>query len=1082
MRAESSILPDLMGAESSATRVIIGQTDYIVPPIPQFPTQLFPRVRGYEILSVIGSGGMGIVYKARQRDLRRTVAIKMLRGATLADPESRVRFQAEAEAVARLQHPNIIQVFEIGLVDPVVGDPHPSPFLSLEFVEGGSLIRRTERPQTPRYSAEMLEKLARAVHAIHQLGVIHRDLKPANVLLTQDGEPKIADFGLAKHTQPDLDSAGRFMTQAGTVVGTPEYMAPEQALGDSPTPAVDIYALGVILYELLTGRVPFHAASPLETMTLSQRQEPVPPRQLQPGLPRDLETICLKCLEKEPSRRYASAEALADDLRRFLDGRPIEARRLSEVEKLTRWCRRNPWIAASLAGVVATFLIAFALVSRSYWRAEKARDQEAKLRKEADDKNLAERWQRYRANLVASESALQLYNVDRAQRTLEDAPAEYRNWEWRHFQSRLDLAQQVLHTDGVIVTGSRSTRYSDRVIVLGESGFVCLWDLKKCKPIRTFPHAHELHWAGMSSDSKLLAYVTDEGDVRIQDVDTDNVVAVFPGDEQHPKMIRFSADGKKLISASVKDTIRVFDLSYRKLEHIVKLSRSDPHGMVTSPDAKVAIISYGHESNAYMYDLVKGIPIATLPGHVEGIHGCNFNGAGDRVVTIERFPNMTIRFWNGRTGELIAENKGAHRNVMLEVAFSPDGERFAVASMDQTISLWDGRTGKAIATLKGHNGQVSCLDFSPDGKVLVTGSSDRTVRLWDAEKGKPIAVLTGHTATILGVNFLADSSKVASVSGDGTIRMWDPKIGDGNEILRGHTNFVYSVAYHPDGKRVISTGWDGTARIWNVATGREEAVFNHGGPKVIVGAISIHPDGKLLATRVRGLVYLWDIETGAELNRWEAPSHNWVDAKLAFNPKGDLLACGCGNGEVWIWDVESRQRIAKLAGNSVEIRDVAFSRDGRWLVVAGDGRDNKTRVWDVAKQEVVRVLEGHTNTVFCLAFNREGTLLATGSEDGTVRLWDTQKWQEIASLKHGTNVYGLAFTPDDTRLACACADNLIRLWDVSTHESVAELRGHTDYVHSVAFSPEGGRLVSASGDFTVRIWDTVRPQDRTRGR
>ncbi|QJW93649.1 serine/threonine-protein kinase [Frigoriglobus tundricola] len=297
------------------------------PPLPPRPTDsAFPRVRGYEIVGVVGCGGMGVVYEARHRDLNRRVAIKTLKGEALADPEFRERFRAEAGAIARLQHPNIIQVFEVGTVDTQPFETHPSPFIALEFVDGGSLAERTRAPQPPRYAAEMVKTLARAAHAAHRLGVIHRDLKPANVLLTRGGEPKIADFGIAKQIGDDPGASDRApragtVTRAGTVMGTPEYMAPEHLNGREATPAVDVYALGVILYELLTARVPFQGATFTDTMLLAMRQEPVPPRRLQPGIPRDLETICLKCLEKDPKKRYASAEALADDLALWA-GRP----------------------------------------------------------------------------------------------------------------------------------------------------------------------------------------------------------------------------------------------------------------------------------------------------------------------------------------------------------------------------------------------------------------------------------------------------------------------------------------------------------------------------------------------------------------------------------------------------------------------------------------------------------------------------------------------------------------------------------------------------------------------------------------
>jgi serine/threonine-protein kinase len=311
-------------------------------------------VPGYEIFGELGRGGMGVVYKARQLGLNRWVALKMVLAGAHADERQLARFNTEAEAVARLQHPNIVQVYDIGKHDDL-------PYFSLEYVGGGSLDRKIHRqPQPPREAAHLIETLARAISCAHESGIIHRDLKPANVLLTETGIPKITDFGLAKLLEGD--SSGQ--TRTGTLMGTPSYMAPEQARGDIQNvgPLADVHALGAMLYELLTGRPPFLAASVTETILQVTRDEPVPPTRLRPRLPRDLETICLKCLEKEPPRRYASALELAEDLRRFLSDEPIRARAVSPLEHLVRWCRRNPRVAA-LTGAVAVLLVTVAVGS-----------------------------------------------------------------------------------------------------------------------------------------------------------------------------------------------------------------------------------------------------------------------------------------------------------------------------------------------------------------------------------------------------------------------------------------------------------------------------------------------------------------------------------------------------------------------------------------------------------------------------------------------------------------------------------------------------------------------------------------------
>jgi hypothetical protein len=315
-----------------------------------------PSISGYETLGELGHGGMGVVYRAKQISLNRIVALKMIRSGDLASSEDVARFRSEAEAVARLKHPNIVHIYE-------VGDHDGRPYFSLEYVEGGALDQRIKgRPQPPRLAAELVETLSRAVHAAHQCGIVHRDLKPSNVLLTPDGVPKITDFGLAKR----LDDAGQ--TQTGAVMGTPSYMAPEQAAGRSREigPATDIYALGAILYELVTGRPPFLADSHEATRQLVISDEPLPPRRLQPSLPRNLEIICMKCLQKEPAKRYSSALALAEDLARFLAGKPILARPATVPEYFLRWCRRNPWAASFiLAMVIGTAVsIYFAIDAR----------------------------------------------------------------------------------------------------------------------------------------------------------------------------------------------------------------------------------------------------------------------------------------------------------------------------------------------------------------------------------------------------------------------------------------------------------------------------------------------------------------------------------------------------------------------------------------------------------------------------------------------------------------------------------------------------------------------------------------------
>jgi hypothetical protein len=334
-----------------------------------------PEVPGYEILGELGRGGMGVVYQARQKGLGRLVALKMILHADHAGPADRRRFRAEAEAVAHLQHPHLVQIFE-------VGEHGGRPFYSLEFCPGGSLERKLAgTPLPPREAASLVESLARAMHAAHRAGFVHRDLKPANILLTADGTPKVTDFGLARR----LDAPGS--TRSGAVLGTPSYMAPEQAAGQSSRvgPAADVYALGAILYECLTGRPPFKATTALETLRQVLSDEPASVRLLAPKTPSDLETICLKCLHKDPRQRYAAAEALADDLRRWLDGRAIQARPVGRLERAWRWCRRNPAVAALLLAVALAMAAGTAVASYFEVQASRTAEQLKAALRERDE-------------------------------------------------------------------------------------------------------------------------------------------------------------------------------------------------------------------------------------------------------------------------------------------------------------------------------------------------------------------------------------------------------------------------------------------------------------------------------------------------------------------------------------------------------------------------------------------------------------------------------------------------------------------------------------------------------------------------
>ncbi len=736
----------------------------------------WPVVAGYEVLGELGRGGMGVVYQARQIGLNRLVALKMILSGDHAGEAERARFKAEAEAAARLRHPNIVQIFE-------VGESAGRPFFSLEFVEGGSLAAKLGgTPWRPRPSAGLVMTLARAVHAAHRAGIVHRDLKPANVLLTAEGQPKITDFGLAKKLG---DAAG--LTQSGAIVGTPSYMAPEQAGGRAGEigPATDTYALGAILYECLTGRPPFRAATPLDTVLQVINDEPVPPRQLQSKIPRDVETICLKCLRKEPRKRYESAEALADDLERFLDGKPIAARRVGRLERGWRWCRRNPGVAGLTAAVFLSLAAGAAVAS---WFAVQARDEAQQVRDEA----VKVRRHLYDAQM----SRIQLA------------------WEENEREAIGPLLDQQRpdQTDGVDLRGP-------------EWHF---WLHRKPTPVFIFS---SLFWRPSSCDTNgRLAAAVGSGQGTVWDLTTGNVQCTFttpsPLGVTH---VAVSPDGRflavggpflsrdpKVIMAGKGDcTFRIFDAATGAELHALEGHTNAVSSLAFSPDGQ-RLASASMDGTARLWDPAAGKQVGVFSWPDDPDHKPTTAG----VVALEPGGGRLVWTREGRVvGWDLTTNKQAFSYVSgaPSLAYSPDGKRLA-SPFGAGIKLWEADTGREAGALTGAGGDVSCVAWSRDGKRLATGHKDGTVKLWDADRGREIFTIQGHTGPVESVAFDADDHRLISSSADG-IKVWEISADpSAYVVVPGTTLFAFS----PDDKHLATLTADGDVTVWDVAGRREE--------------------------------------------------------------------------------------------------------------------------------------------------------------------------------------------------------------------------------------------------------------------
>jgi WD40 repeat protein/predicted Ser/Thr protein kinase len=1072
-----------------------------------------PRAFGaYELIEEVARGGMGIVYRARQTQINRLVALKVMASGQFAAPDFVKRFRTEAEAVASLDHPHIVPIYEVGELEG-------QPFFSMKFVEGGSLAQRISNVQSPisnRETAELLAKLARAVHYAHQRGILHRDIKPGNVLLDAQGEPHLTDFGLAKLVEKDST-----LTRTMAMLGTPSYMSPEQARGEAKqlTTAVDVYGLGAIFYELLSGQPPFAGGTTMETVRQVLEKEPRCPSAFKPGMDRDLETICLKCLAKETSGRYGSAEALANDLERWLRHEPILARPVAGLERFSKWVRRRPMAAALCAITLLAVTASVATLIRANVRIRAAQSNESVLRGQAERKTEESRQQLIRLNVSTGNRLLEEGDYFRAllwfteALHLENGNAIHEDMHRRRFAAVLrqapELAQLWFH-DG-FVNAVEFSPSGNRVISSSLDRSARVWDVTTGQPaVPPLRHGDEVWGARFTPDEKRLFTVDARGQLQFWDMTTGEpfsapkaTTAVFSDG------VDFSPDGRWL-AVPTKKGVQLYDANSDAVGPLLAATngatavRFNPDGSylvamrdrelqlwkldsgqwvsktVTHP-AAVRGFNFSHDGHAvatftlrslFVWDLGGGQPARPPIQMSSDLFDCRFS-PDDRWLATASWDGAA-RVFDAHSAKLVSDSL-RHRAGVGHSIFSPDGRRLATASWDSTARLWDPRTGEPASPSLPHGGYLSSVNFSPDGTRLVTAGQDQTVRLWALRTNSAARLTLRHERLIAVVQFSPDGQRLLTCSHDNLAKVWEVRSGRLLISLRRLSQGITHGSFSPDGKQIVTACADGGARLWDAESG-DELVPTMRHTKWLEH-VAFSRDGQRLVTASRdGTARVWNVADGQPIT--PLLQHRGTVAYATFSPDGRRVLTASHDHTAQLWNAETGERVGATMNHVSEVAQANFSPDGRRIVTACTDRTQLPRaaqMWDAATGEALGPSLPHLDGVLCAQFSPDGRFIATGGEDRAAVIWDATTGARLTpSMPHSSYVVQATFSPDSRLLLTLSgpgSDHTARVWECATGESVTPPLKHSADPISGAWSPDGREIVIGASDGTASVWD-----------
>jgi WD40 repeat protein/tRNA A-37 threonylcarbamoyl transferase component Bud32 len=1086
-----------------------------------------PVIGRFQIRSVLGAGAFGTVYRAFDARLQREVALKVAHPGSLDDAKRAQRFQREARATAKLRHPNIVPVFDVGV-------DRGRHYIAATYIDGKTLSAIVADDRLDfKQTAHLVRALALALEHAHRHGIIHRDVKPDNVRVDARGEPHLLDFGIAH-----LGESGEKLTHDGAVLGTPSYMAPEQARGQTgkPLPASDQYSLGVVLFELLTGSKPFTGATATNLIAQILTREPEAPRQLNRAVPRDLETICLKAMAKAPEDRYPSCAALADDLRRWLDDEPIQARRLGLLERTGRWIRREPVLALSMLGagiaVVAAAVVPLILsaslaaenrraataTAKAEQQTASAVQQQGAAREQTENASAARR-----AAATAQQEALVQERIagnaqkladeeqKRADRAIENVEASKRDLPRFQFAADIQLAQYYLSENDFVESAKRLAPYGAGAKTDADRNLADFtW-----RYLRAAPNGHparlpdrlanvpksasdlSLHWSPDGKEFVALARMPDGLSVERRNMDGGQpLVRKLKGDFE-------SADGKLVVEpvSATRSQIHRDGAKITVLQH-----KGSIHRAAFAPNGKSLATLHLNEKGVQLWTVGDDVKSETI-WNVPDVFAIRFS---PNSKTLAATTPKAIHLWDVETRKEIRTLSEKDETFAQVVVFDPTGTRLVGVRLN-ALTLWNLKTETRERAF-----EITChLDpiFTSDGTLLGALGSEGRVAVWDAASGTARGVFptAQHVGAIRAFVWSGDGRWLVTLSKTGAALLWDVPGKRLWRILTRPTEEGAAAVLAPDGRLVLALS-DGTVRVWKPSQYEPPDILeNFAQPVAAVAASNLSTPSPWLAVAQGAAVNRIDPRTGSALAPLNGPTASVVC--LAADFKVNRLAAGCADGAVFVWDVatgKSAETFAVPRGDPVTALDwcgadavlavgrsdgaLALHRAGASPVncrghkgavlavavsaehVVSAGADGSVRVWDRAGKEVALAHMG-TEPACAVAFAPDGKTLAFAGEEGRIHLWDVggHKERTVSKEGHRGTVHAMAFDPEGKTLATVGADGTLRLCDTVTAKELTALQAHTGGATCLAFTPDGSLLVTGGKDRSVHFWNAPAP-------